>query len=148
MTATEWRSIPIATLIEKQAGEVTAALKLASLGAKRGRRMGPDLVAPTVLADAVTARNVVEELDGQLEPRVAHYLAVARVYSAAWTARDRSPVRAMVAEFGCARQTAAKWVSIARNGYRFLEKTEERRAGGRLTAKARRLIERATSKGD
>ncbi len=74
------------------------------------------------------------------------FVRVALRYNQAWESSPDKPtdeVWRWLADIGrpCSKATAARYVSRARNEFGFLHKTTERKPNGRLTAKARRLLE-------
>ena len=78
------------------------------------------------------------------------YLEIARVYFLAW-AHVQNPVKTLHAYLNdpdsalyrpCSLPTARRYVQVARNDFGFLEAATERKAEGRLTKKAQRLLEK------
>jgi hypothetical protein len=137
LNAELWRSFPPAQAI----AEAQSWMRPLA-GAVRAGKPGfaKDPRAKEVLARA--AELVTRGRDGL---GVDHFLNVAVVYADTWASGGGDPVAAVTDHWGCARSTAGRWVSQARRKYGYLEPTTPRRPNGRLTPKARRLIEKRTT---
>jgi hypothetical protein len=71
-------------------------------------------------------------------------LKVAQLYAQEWQAGRSDPTQVIANERGISRTAAAKWVYVARRRG-LLTRTSKGKPGGRLTAKARRLLEDSES---
>lgn len=108
----------------------------------KAREMAASLERGTAAQAAEDARRSLDLYQGR--PRTPAFLArVAEVYATAWE-EHLNPTDEVRRAFDTSRSSAGRWVVEARRqGYLTKTDPNKRRAGGRLTAKARRALERA-----